>query len=487
MTNGKVVNLDSSRKFRDYDKFIILMLSLVIFLVPLVVFLKPIKIDSELLRSLTGLQYNFDFFSYYKMIVFIIISLVMLLYFLYKLIRKEIILESTKFYIPIIIYGAFIIISTILSQHKDIALFGYLERYEGMIVLIFYLLNLLIVINSVSNDRSLKIIIISLMSSAFIICIIGISQILGHDFYQSYFGRRVILPGEYKAYADGLSFSFPKGTVYGTLYNPDYVGSYMGMIVGLAFILCLCLKNKKYKAVTGIIGTLAFINIIGSNSRAGLVGVVVALITAVVFIRKKIKKNILVGIIPLILIVIIFGALSTKGSTAIINKFKTTASEVTKICKGSEYEKQSIGSGRGYIWGKSIKLLEDTVIMGYGPDNFAAFFPKNDPARKVLKGVIIDKPHNMYLQIAINTGSISLMAVLALFIMYIITSFKLYFRAEMDNLYNIFGLGIFIAFLSYTVTAFFNDSVISVAPVFWILLGMGISINITLKADRDKL
>ncbi|URZ08401.1 O-antigen ligase family protein [Clostridium felsineum] len=483
MGSGKVVNIDLDRKFRSDDRFIVIMISLITFLVPLIVFLKVTKLQSNLLKNLTGLQYSFDFFSYYKMILFILLSAILLIYFLYRVVRKDIFLTNTKFYIPIITYGAFIIISTIFSQYKDIAVFGYVERYEGMLVLLFYLVDTFIVINSVSSEKSFEIILKSLMCSAFIIGVIGISQIVGHDFFQSFFGRRIILPGEYKAYADGLSFSFPKGTVYGTLYNPDYVGSYMGMIVGLSFILCLCIKDRKYKVMSAIIGVIAFVDIIGSNSRAGLVGAVIALIISLIFIRKKIRKNVLLGIIPLIIVVVILGGLSIKGSTTIINKLKTTASELGKISRGSDYEKQSIGSGRGYIWGQSFKLLKSTIIVGHGPDSFAAFFPKNDPNRRVLKTVIVDKPHNMYFQIAINTGVMSLIAVLALFIMYVVTSFKLYIKANIDNFYDIFGLAVFIAFLSYIITAIFNDSVISVAPVFWILLGIGISANITKKIN----
>jgi len=36
---------------------------------------------------------------------------------------------------------------------------------------------------------------------------------------------------------------------------------------------------------------------------------------------------------------------------------------------------------------------------------------------------------------------------------------------------------IFSAIISYCMAGFFNDSVVSVAPVFWVLLGLGIAMN----------
>ena len=44
----------------------------------------------------------------------------------------------------------------------------------------------------------------------------------------------------------------------------------------------------------------------------------------------------------------------------------------------------------------------------------------------------------------------------------------------------------FVAFCGYAVAGLANDSVISVAPVFWALLGLGVGINIKLKRERKE-
>jgi hypothetical protein len=165
---------------------------------------------------------------------------------------------------------------------------------------------------------------------------------------------------------------------------------------------------------------------------------------------------------------------------------------ITKDIEDVEYYgfqgKENIGSNRGYIWSRSIPMLKKNLILGKGPDTYAIYFPQNDFVgrfnARIQENVIVDKPHNLYVQIGINTGVISLLAFLGIMVIYFIQSFKTYFNAKFDNIYEVLGLAIFIPICGYMITGIFNDSVISVAPIFWILLGMGISINMKLAENK---
>ena len=98
----------------------------------------------------------------------------------------------------------------------------------------------------------------------------------------------------------------------------------------------------------------------------------------------------------------------------------------------------------------------------------------------------VDKPHNMYIQIAINTGVLSLIAFLALVFSYILSSFKLYFNRKIySGFMDVAGLGILMAVIVYLFTGLSNDSIVSVAPVFWILLGSGLAVNHKLTIEKD--
>lgn len=152
--------------------------------------------------------------------------------------------------------------------------------------------------------------------------------------------------------------------------------------------------------------------------------------------------------------------------------------------------KEAFGSGRFYIWSRAIPLMKKTLIIGNGPDTFPFFFPQNDYIGK-LKGllnqnILVDKPHNMYLSMGINTGVLSLLAFIVFVLMYYITTIRFLWKREIDNLWLISSASILTAVTGYLFAAIGNDSIVSVAPIFWVLIGTGIAINMTYKEIENK-
>ncbi|MDR1496268.1 MAG: O-antigen ligase family protein [Clostridiales Family XIII bacterium] len=143
------------------------------------------------------------------------------------------------------------------------------------------------------------------------------------------------------------------------------------------------------------------------------------------------------------------------------------------------------GSGRGYIWSASLPMIKDTIFIGHGADTYCVNYPHNDYVGKYNANwninMIVDKPHNMYIATAINTGLISLIAMLALFGMYLVQSFRLYWRREFTTFAEFAGAGIFFGIAGFVVSGVVDDSTVSVMPMFYGLLATGIATNIMLK------
>lgn len=126
-------------------------------------------------------------------------------------------------------------------------------------------------------------------------------------------------------------------------------------------------------------------------------------------------------------------------------------------------------------------MLKDSLVLGSGPDTFVYQFPQNDLIGKYYAyrapNIIVDKPHNLYLQIALNDGVIALLAFLAIMIIYIVDSIKLYALKKDYNKSQTLGAVTYLGVIVYLFARIFNDSVVSVAPVFWIVLGVGVALN----------
>lgn len=141
---------------------------------------------------------------------------------------------------------------------------------------------------------------------------------------------------------------------------------------------------------------------------------------------------------------------------------------------------ESFASSRGYLWSRTIPLLRHSLLLGTGADTFSIVFPHNDLPGRVNAGyytALVTKPHNMYLQIGVQHGVLALLCLLAVCVIYLAQSFPLYWHAKFSDEFSWLGAGIMLGIIGYLVAGLSNDSCIATAPVFWILLGMGFSVN----------
>jgi len=70
--------------------------------------------------------------------------------------------------------------------------------------------------------------------------------------------------------------------------------------------------------------------------------------------------------------------------------------------------------------------------------------------------IIVDKPHNMYLQTAINTGMVSLLSLLFVWCVYLLDSIKIYIDGEMNTFEKFLGASAFLSVTGYLAAAIFN-------------------------------
>jgi len=574
------------------------LLGFVVAVVPLIVFLRQVQL-SETLQMFWVDEVNNDFFSFYKMFYLLLASLTLFIGFLAYISRKTMV--KTYYYIPLAGYWFLAFMSSIFSDYPGVAFLGFPDRYEGFLVISSYLFLTVVAFNVIRDKGAVRLILGALLITSLILGVQGVLQYAGLDFFQSDFGKRMILPYQLQHLAGQIDFQFPSGIIYSTMFNPNYAGSYGAMLVVLVLGLFLYNRERRNMFILGSLSVLLFAYLLGSQSRAGMVGFTLGLIFLAVLFRHRIRNNWKPPAVLLLVFILIFVIMGGFTGNSFTGQLMTTGTEIdadpeewgvpslvnivsrgnqltiiteavevnailennnltlldeeqerltyTMSLEGGEmaitmteddyqehsfklflghnllrweygnllahfelidgeffilgsndqpYElkdvpawgfegRESIGSARGYIWSRSLPLLRETLLTGHGCDTFALYFPQEDIVGKLKHygstHMIVDKPHNIFLQTAINTGMLSLLALLALWGGYVLQSLKLFWKSGFGRWEEGVGVAVFAAVVAYCVTGFFNDSVVAVAPVFWVLLGIGISMNLKVATN----
>lgn len=596
----KMTNVKSKLQEESKSKILLYPLLVVIAIIPLIVHQKIYPTHLEQYSWYSYAETAYDFFLYYKSVWLVIMAALMLVVLCWKMAKEKEYRKIPMFMIPAGIYGLFIIISMIFSKDRSISLHGIVEQFEPGTVLIGYLIFMYYAYLIVNTENDVKFLMKVWVISIAILCILGLLQVLGHDFFATDFGKKLIATSETW---QNLEFNFGKNRIYLTLYNPNYVGVYATLALPILGTLLLFTKNIKWKVIYAILMVGMVICIVGSQSKTAFGSLAVVVIFAVIFFRKLIKQywKFLIPIIIAIGIVFfvfdasigheytnsIKSAISTitnkEENTPIITRVDTLddefiidymknplhisytrdgdsfsisakddsgtvldtiqdesgisiqddrfqgihlrpvysedmyllqfstdtgitwyfSNEIGKDKEGYYFYtpygkwdkvnnpeifdmKESLFSGRGYIWSRTIPKLKDYIIKGSGPDTYTLVFPQDDYIgleNNGYRGSIVTKPHNLFLQIGIQTGVISLIAFLVLYLIYFIQSIRLYVKNKFESYSAQIGVGIFLATIGYMIGGITNDSTITVSPIFWILLGIGFAMNQKIKEE----
>jgi O-antigen ligase len=150
---------------------------------------------------------------------------------------------------------------------------------------------------------------------------------------------------------------------------------------------------------------------------------------------------------------------------------------------------EQLFTGRGYLWSRTLPLLKDYIFVGSGPSTFVYAFPQNDYVGKYnnnFDSQVVTKPHNLYLQIAVETGLLSCIAFISLCVMYVVQTILTFRKSRLETIVDQMGVLICIGVVGYMVSGIINDSNVGVAPIFWILLGVGFACNKIIRTEQSR-
>jgi putative inorganic carbon (HCO3(-)) transporter len=206
-----------------------------------------------------------------------------------------------------------------------------------------------------------------------------------------------------------------------------------------------------------------FLGVLCSGAMSSAVALILLFLGIVVFLLL-LKKDWCLTLLKVLLLIVGFG-ISYKFFYGYDNGFylkqiENTSLEMGETLKGNA--EPLYGSGRIHIWKSTLDILPKNVLNGVGIDNF--YYAFDGKPLTIYDGKICyDKVHNEYLQILVTQGIFALLTYLILYIIIVLNGIKNSY--DKNELYLILPVG------GYLVQAFFNISVIEVAPLFYICLG----------------
>ncbi|MFW6287404.1 MAG: O-antigen ligase family protein [bacterium] len=435
--------------FSFKEKYIIfVLLTIIIAIVPLIYL--PYHDDFILMQ--TGYnEYtlsNPDNIYKPKFNVLIITALILLIVLLKKYRNNLKNQLNEKEYKYLFLFLSLLLLSTINSEYKWLAIYGRPYRWEGLLAYLAYIISFLSFSLLIKSFQDISRYIKVLFTSATLIAIYGMLQLFSYDFIPR----------------DPVRLNWKR--VFATLGNPNFAGSYIIMLLLMALLMYLHAKSKKNNVLFASLSSLFYSLMIATGTRGVWLAFMITMSFVFLLLRDKIFINYKKVLVLLFIFLIITISIDFYQGGYISNRFNSIITDMERLSSRDE-DFDRIGAKRMFIYRNSIPLLLENPLLGSGLDTFAEIFPQElSNSRQVT-----DKAHSEYLQLGVTVGIPALIVYLIFLLILLKRGYK---NLARENKYQ---QGLYFAFFAYIVQASFNISVIPVAPVFWAIAGMNLAIN----------
>ncbi len=496
---------------RKADRWIFRLLLLAVAFVPLLVggYVKDVLSPHITSIGLLMSGSKGDMFTHYKAVALMIITLIAIVLLLSKVFFMNGEIRKTKLNWFIGLFMVAIVISTLLSPSKTIALWGQYNRSDGAISYLCYLTLFFVALNIQYPKKALHYVMYSLYPFVLINFVFITMNFKGHDAMT------------YPAVQKAMSLFLPEGAsldenslLIGTLNQWNFMSGMFAIVTVMYLAWAIIDTNKIRSVVNMIVANIALAVMLMSISTSGFFTLVVLTPFLIVLVFKAANRKMAA------LVLIVFFVLCVPTLHVLASDDPRVWNEsIGFIIKKNPYEKEkeaaasvtdrysfsfehrayaadnhfelpklpesgvSAGSGRMYIWGKTFELTMKRPAFGYGMDTLMYHFPHyNIDARAGLSSEtnIVDKPHSMYVGIFYGTGIVGLLGFLGIAVITSLMALKAIFTQKY-NVAAVFG----IAWLAFLVQALFNDTLPGTAAPLWTLVGMMVAYMYTNKEGKE--
>ncbi len=283
-------------------------------------------------------------------------------------------LRDNALLVPVGLLAAAIATATVFAVNPLLSLFGTMERGQGALTLLSYLLLFLIVTSQMHTRAQAHRLLSAMVATAGVIVPLSLLQTAGWN-------------------PIGL-VSDARAPIIATLGRANFVGAYLAMLAPLTLALTLMAEQGWRRSLlallfTGELTVIALTLVRGAWLAAGTGLAVYGLLRLWPSLDRRGRRlltvsSALVGAVALMFL----GWLLLRAQTGSI-------------------------AARRTIWMAVGQLIADRPLTGYGPDALAMVFPRVYPPQLVYyqgRHVFVDRAHNLLLDWAVTVGLLGVVA-----------------------------------------------------------------------------
>ena len=271
-----------------------------------------------------------------------------------------------------------------------------------------------------------------------------------------------------------------KMTASGFCGHNNFFGSLVVTALSLVSCKFLCFKERTIKNLLVII--FLIIGLINSQSSGPVLAYIITMIFMIILLI--IKKSLSLKHFTILVVIPMF----ILSSIVLVNKF-VFKSEVCELCDVKANVIDNEGNNRLSIWKRTFWVVEENPIIGVGYDNLAYVYPnpyqnvKVEPSGITItnrkpnqKYYLVDNAHNVYLQTLVSSGIFGLLQ----YLMLCILTFVKGIRSNKKIIFTLIS-----GFIAYSIQASFNINVISVTPIYYLIIGLILSDKKILDESKE--
>lgn len=363
---------------------------------------------------------------------------------------------------PLIVWLGALAAATALSVNPLLSVVGEDYRYEGLLTWLAYATLAALAARTLRSPRRLRVILVAILAAAGVMSVLALLQHGG----LSPVPEDVVRRGWVRA--------------WGTTGNPIALGAYTVLLFPLALALYAAENRPGRRLAYGALALLLYAAMIAAEARAAWGAFALGtsawgLAVGSAAVRRAARHLAVLAILCAAVApaVLLTGPLATGHA---LEQVPSAGDAVQRI----------------FLWRTAAPLVLERPWLGWGPETLAQVYPAyGTPAfvrvfpAAATQSVIVDRPHNDLLQHAVAAGFVGLGAYVWLWY----TVLRMTWRAARVRGAGDHGLrrgddrrsllvdppviaaGLFGGFVAYLAQLQLSFSYVSVAPVFWVLVG----------------